>query len=384
MNNMEKNSSTLPKNLLCFSHLRWDFVFQRPQHLLTRFAKETNVFFLEEPIFDAETEEYLSADQRSGRLTILRPRLKAGSDPAQVRLSINALLAKFLSTESLEDWVFWYYTPMALQFSGQFKPALVVFDCMDELSAFDFAPTELVDMEKKLMQTAHVVFTGGHSLYEAKKHQHNDIYAFPSSIDKEHFANARLAIQEPEDQERIQGVKLGFFGVIDERFQIDLIEYIATHRPDWQLMLLGPVVKIPAETLPQKGNIHYLGQKSYELLPAYLSGWDVALIPFKMNESTRFISPTKTPEYLAAGVRVVSTPIRDVVKPYGIERLVSIAEDPEEFVAAIEYELAAKDSKEWLNKVDLFLKDKSWDHTFAAMKKQMLSAIDQPKTLMAS
>ncbi len=376
--------STLPKNLLCFSHLRWDFVFQRPQHLLSRFALESHVFFMEEPIFDAEAEAFISQEKRSEGLTILRPRLRSGLDDAQIQLALKALLANFLSTADLEDWVFWYYTPMALQFSEQYKPALVVFDCMDELSAFDFAPKELVKMERKLMQTAHVVFIGGQSLYEAKKHRHNNIHPFPSSIDKIHFGAARFKLQEPEDQSCIGGQKLGFFGVIDERFQIDLIDYIATYRPDWQIILLGPVVKIPVEVLPRKKNIHYLGQKSYEQLPAYLAGWDVALIPFKMNESTRFISPTKTPEYLAAGVRVVSTPIRDVVKPYGIERLVSIAEDPADFVLAIEYELEAKDKKDWLLNVDDFLKDKSWDHTFEAMKKQLLLALDQSKALMAS
>jgi len=381
---MKTTSSTLPKNLLCFSHLRWDFVFQRPQHLLSRFAMETNVFFLEEPLFNAEDEEQISVDSKTAQLTILRPQLKAGSDQSQVISSLKTLLANFLSTEDLQDWVFWYYTPMALQFSQHYKPALVVFDCMDELSAFDFAPKELVHMEQKLMQTADVVFTGGYSLYEAKKHQHNNIHAFPSSIDKEHFAAGRTAIAEPEDQAGIQGTKLGFFGVIDERFQIDLIDYIATNRPDWQLILIGPVVKIPFDSLPQKNNIHYLGQKSYQELPAYLAGWDIALIPFKMNESTRFISPTKTPEYLAAGVRVVSTPIRDVVKPYGIERLVSIAEKPEDFLAAITYQLENEDQREWLKKVDEFLKDKSWNHTYAAMKKQILLAIDESNSRMAS
>ncbi|RZM21733.1 MAG: glycosyltransferase family 1 protein [Pedobacter sp.] len=381
---MKTTTSDLPKNLLCFSHLRWDFVFQRPQHLLSRFAKEVNVFFLEEPIFDAEVQESISVDKRTDNLTILRPRLKGGLDHEQVQSAIKGLLANFLSDEDLEDWVFWYYTPMALQFSDQYKPALVVFDCMDELSAFDFAPKDLVLMEKKLMQTADVVFTGGYSLYEAKKHQHNNIYAFPSSIDEAHFAAARSAGAEPDDQAQILGVKLGFFGVIDERFDVDLIDYIASKRPEWQLILLGPVVKISNESLPRRKNIHYLGKKTYDQLPAYLAGWDIALIPFKMNDSTRFISPTKTPEYLAAGVRVVSTPIRDVVKPYGIARLVGIAEEPDEFIAAVEYELNAEDRKEWLSDVDLFLKDKSWDHTFLDMKQQLLASLGHSKALIAS
>lgn len=381
---MSKLISALPKNLLCFSHLRWDFVFQRPQHLMTRFAREQQVYFLEEPIFDAQGHDYLERAQRDGNVTLLVPHLAAGKSREEVQLALSNLLSEVLAGQSMCDWMFWYYTPMALQFSLMFQPALVIFDCMDELSAFDFAPKELVMLEKKLMDIADVVFTGGHSLYEAKKNQHNNIFAFPSSIDKMHFASSRKEIEEPEDQAKISGIKLGFFGVIDERFEIELIEHIAVARPDWQLILLGPVVKISPDTLPRRANIHYLGQKSYQQLPAYLSGWDVALIPFKLNESTRFISPTKTPEYLAAGVRVVSTPIRDVVKPYGTQRLVSIAEHPEDFVKAVEYELNAADDAVWLSKVDRFLNDKSWEHTFSAMKFQMLSAMKRPDTLLAS
>ena len=381
---MSKLISALPKNLLCFSHLRWDFVFQRPQHLMTRFAREQQVYFLEEPIFDAQGHDYLERAQRDGNVTLLVPHLAAVKSREEVQLALSNLLSEVLAGQSMCDWMFWYYTPMALQFSLMFQPALVIFDCMDELSAFDFAPKELVMLEKKLMDIADVVFTGGHSLYEAKKNQHNNIFAFPSSIDKMHFASSRKEIEEPEDQAKISGIKLGFFGVIDERFEIDLIEHIAVARPDWQLILLGPVVKISPDTLPRRTNIHYLGQKSYQQLPAYLSGWDVALIPFKLNESTRFISPTKTPEYLAAGVRVVSTPIRDVVKPYGTQRLVSIAEHPEDFVKAVEYELNAADDAVWLSKVDRFLNDKSWEHTFSAMKFQMLSAMKRPDTLLAS
>ncbi|MFW0717886.1 glycosyltransferase family 1 protein [Pedobacter sp. N23S346] len=381
---MSKLISALPKNLLCFSHLRWDFVFQRPQHLMTRFAKEQHVFFLEEPVFDAQGRDYLAKEIRDGNITLLIPHLAVEKNQEEAQRAMSNLLSEFLAGESMREWIFWYYTPMALQFSLNHRPELIIFDCMDELSAFDFAPKELLMLEKKLMDIADVVFTGGHSLYEAKKNQHNNIFAFPSSIDKTHFASSREEIEEPEDQAKISGTKLGFFGVIDERFEINLIEHIAAARPDWQLILLGPVVKISQDTLPRRANIHYLGQKSYQQLPAYLSGWDVALIPFKLNESTRFISPTKTPEYLAAGVRVVSTPIRDVVKPYGTQRLVSIAEHPEDFVQAVEQELNAADEAAWLSKVDHFLSDKSWEHTFSAMKLQMLTAMKRPDTLLAS
>ena len=386
---MNRNNSTtdseesIQKNLLCFSHLRWDFVFQRPQHLLTRFSHDVNVFFLEEPFLDAPEAAFLEFDQKSDTLTVMRPHLRSGLSAEEINKALVALLNNFLKQEDLQDWMFWYYTPMALSFSAHLKPATIIFDCMDELSAFDFAPKELVDLEVKLLQIADVVFTGGRSLYEAKKHQHGNIYSFPSSIDKKHFALSRSIKQEPQDQALIVGEKLGFFGVIDERFDLELIDYLAEQKPNWQIILIGPVVKIDPATLPRRSNIHYLGQKSYQQLPGYLSGWDLALIPFKLNESTRFISPTKTPEYLAAGVPVVSTPIRDVVNPYGIQELVEIAESQEEFLLAAETALREKQSAAWLAKVDLFLADKSWDHTYVQMK-QKISLLQTQDKLLAS
>jgi len=377
------SEETLQKNLLCFSHLRWDFVFQRPQHLLTRFSQELNVFFLEEPIFDNSAVPSLKQEKKSATLTILRPHLRSGLPPEEVNAALKTLLDKFLASVDLQEWLFWYYTPMALAFSSHIKPSATIFDCMDELSAFDFAPKELVEFERKLMRFADVVFTGGLSLYEAKKDQHHSIYPFPSSIDKQHFASSRLITAEPEDQAQLSGIKLGFFGVIDERFDLELIDFIANNRPDWQIVLIGPVVKIDPATLPKHENIHYLGQKSYSQLPEYLSGWDLALIPFKLNDSTKFISPTKTPEYLAAGVPVVSTPIRDVINPYGLQGLVQVAGTKEDFLNAAETVLSNSNPTEWLKKVDLFLADKSWDHTYAEMKSK-ISLVQSQGKLLAS
>ncbi|WP_345950673.1 glycosyltransferase family 1 protein [Mucilaginibacter sp. PAMB04274] len=370
---MKNIINTLPTNLLCFSHLRWDFVYQRPQHLLSRFAAYFKVYFLEEPLFEDCSEASLSFSPREGNIFVGVPHLPHGLSEQEVTSTVGSLLNQFLQDKDLEDFAFWYYSPMAMSFSEKHTPKVTIYDCMDELSAFKNAPKALKDMEKKLMKYADVVFTGGHSLYEAKKNQHANIYPFPSSIEKEHFAKARKAKAEPQDQAGIKGPKLGFYGVIDERFDIELIRGIADARPDWQIMLIGPVVKIDPATLPKNANIHYLGQKTYKELPAYLSGWDVALIPFALNESTRFISPTKTPEYLAAGIPVVSTPIKDVVNPYGTKNLVHIGVTAQEFVLAIDQELAVADRKQWLKKVDTFLALNSWDMTHQQMQKHILN-----------
>ena len=368
-------SAQQPNTIICFSHLRWDFVYQRPQHLLTRFATMYAVYFVEEPMFNAKKEPFVTFTSKADKLWVVVPHLPEGTPPDDAYRMQKELLDKFLRKRQSSDLLFWYYTPMALKFSGHYKPAFTVYDCMDELSHFKFAPPELTSLEDELFTSADVVFTGGHSLYEYKKDRHRNILPVPSSIDKSHFEKARTIAEEPDDQRNIQGKKLGFYGVIDERFDIDIIRQMAEKKPDWQFVLLGPVVKIDPATLPRLNNIHYLGGKSYEQLPQYLSGWDVALIPFLLNDATRFISPTKTPEYLAAGVPVVSSAIKDVVRPYGEAGIVKIASTAEEFIQAAEENMQI-DKTNWLPAVDEFLANNSWSNTFSLMHKNILDTIN--------
>ncbi len=379
MNTIEKTQAPI----ICFAHLRWDFVFQRPQHLLTRFSQSREVYYFEEPVFDEDVSASLELSQRSENLYIGVPHLPSGLNKEQVNKLLTNLLDQFFANKNFVSYAFWYYTPMALEFTSKYTPVVTVYDCMDELAAFKFAPPELKTLEQKLMQKADVVFTGGHSLYESKKNLHSNIHPFPSSIDFDHFSKARKDVSEPEDQKKIKGTKIGFFGVIDERFNIELIREMASARPDWQIVLIGPVVKIDPATLPQRENIHYLGSKSYAELPAYLSGWDIALIPFLLNESTRFISPTKTPEYLAAGIPVVSSAIRDVVKPYGVKQLVRIAGSPVDFVDKIEAELQVSPQarEAWKRETTRFLSTNSWDHTCRAMMKHVENCIKSERQI---
>jgi glycosyltransferase involved in cell wall biosynthesis len=352
-------------DLVCLSHLRWDFVFQRPQHLMTRWAKSARVFYVEEPIFDAE-QPHMHVSTRAPQLYVCVPHLPANTQPERARVLQRQLIEQLMAEKSLNDYVLWYYTPMALPFTTGLNPAAVVYDCMDELSAFRGAPPELVLLERQLLEKADLLTTGGHSLYRAKQRLHPNVHPFPSSVDTLHFAEARVPQAEPHDQREIPHVRLGFFGVIDERFDIDLVAGVAQLRPDWHLVMLGPVVKIDPDTLPRAHNLHYLGQKSYQELPRYIAGWDVAMLPFAKNESTRYISPTKTPEYLAAGRPVVSTSIADVIEPYGKRKLVQIADTPAEFVAAAERCLS-EDPALRRAQADAFLAGNSWDATFANM-----------------
>jgi glycosyltransferase involved in cell wall biosynthesis len=359
-------TSTATTHLVCFSHLRWNFVYQRPQHLLKRFARHFKVYFIEEPLYDA-TEDHLNISAVDENLWVVVPRLREGLKEDQVITQQKELLSQLFMERDITRYFFWYYTPMMLSVSDHFNPVMTVYDCMDELSAFKFAPLSLKEKENELFAKADLVFTGGYSLYEAKKHRHPDVHPFPSSIDTEHYFKARLYTNDPVDQANIPHPRIGYFGVLDERLDLTLIEGIAKRKADWHIIMIGPVAKISPDTLPKLPNIHYLGMKHYDELPTYISGWDLAMMPFAHNESTRYISPTKTPEYLAAGKPVISTPIIDVLRQYGRYGLVNIAGTPEEFVRVASIELENKDRDEWLQQVNEFLSQNSWEKTWQRM-----------------
>ena len=353
-------------DLVCYSHLRWGFVYQRPQHLMTRFARERRVFFIEEPEFADVRTPKLKTGVSDG-VKVVTPVLPHALGDRRVSTIVLDLLERFFEAQKLGDHVAWFYTPMALDIAPPRRPTVSVYDCMDELSLFRGAPKQLVDREKSLFQFCNLVFTGGMSLFEAKRRQHASVYAFPSSVDYKHFVQARNAEDAQADQKDLPHPRFGYAGVIDERIDLGLIDYLAESRPDWQIMMIGPTAKIDPESLPRRSNIHWLGMKSYADLPLYFAGWDVALMPFAINDATRYISPTKTPEYLSAGLPVVSTPVRDVVRQYGEVGLARIAATPEEFLAEAERALTYGMSMKWRERADAFLHALSWDKTWESM-----------------
>lgn len=371
--NTSVNSAALRYDVICFSHLRWDFVYQRPQHLMSRFGKERRVFFIEEPIFDGFKAHWDISERETG-VFVCVPHLSSETKPDSIDVMMLYLVNLLISEQAVEDYILWMYTPMMLPWWKELKPKAVVYDCMDQLSAFKDAPSILHIREAELFGLADLVFTGGHSLFEAKRNNHDAVYSFPSSIDTKHFGKALDFSEEMDDQQEIPHPRIGFIGVIDERMDIGLLARMAGLKPDWQFIMVGPVVKIDEADLPRAGNIHYLGGKQYDELPGYIAGWDAAMMPFAINESTEFISPTKTPEYLAAGQPVVSTAIRDVLRPYGEMGLVHIAETAEEFVAKLEIAMN-EDKAARREKAADFLSDISWDKTFKAMSDLIDDAI---------
>ncbi|WP_299363170.1 UDP-galactopyranose mutase [uncultured Paracoccus sp.] len=374
--------ASVPAPLICFSHLRWDFVLQRPQHLMDRFAADRRVLFWEEMIPVDHHLPYLEF-HAFPRTTVqaIRPRVPRHFSPEETLWALSGLLDQMLRLTGIEKPVMWFYTPQMWPFARHVDASAIVYDCMDELAQFRFAPPDLRQNEADLMAAADVVFTGGYSLFEARRLQHDNIHPFPSSVEAGHFAAARTALPAPGDQAGIPHPRLGYYGVIDERLDLQLIRDTAAARPDWQIVMVGPVAKIAPGDLPQAPNIHWLGQKTYAELPAYLAGWDAALMPFAINEATRFISPTKTPEYLAGGRPVVSTPIRDVIRHYGDLDAVQIAGDTAGFIAACGGALdMARAPGAWRDQADRMLATLSWDATFRQMDGLVAEAVEARAT----
>ncbi|KAA0687369.1 UDP-galactopyranose mutase [Neorhizobium sp. P12A] len=371
--------------LICFSHLRWDFVFQRPQHLMERFSRDRQVFYFEEFIPTDHHLAYLEIHPFQGTtVRAVRPRIPDWWNEVEQEVALRGLLDEMLKLLGGKRPILWFYTPLMFAFARHVDAAAVVYDCMDELANFRYARANLKASEQALMACADVVFTGGVSLYEAKRDHHHNIHPFPSGVDTHHFRAARTPLPEPADQVSIPHPRLGYYGVIDERLDLDLIRGVAAARPDLSFIFLGPIAKISPEDLPQAANIHYLGQKAYQDLPAYLSGWQAALMPFALNDATRFISPTKTPEYLAAGRSVVGTKIVDVVREYSDLPGVFLVDGTDAFAAACDAAIAmSRSDQTWLELVDEILTRSSWDTTFRRMSALVEQAASQKSVCSA-
>ncbi len=327
--------------LIVLSHVRWGFVFQRPQQLMTRLASRFDVYFVEEPVFADAEPALMSATHENG-VEVLTPRTKefaSGFHDSQLN-AMRPLIAEFLAARGLKDPLVWLTTPMALPLVADLEPRAVVYDCMDDLASSLSAPPALAAREQALLELADVVLTGGPSLHEARRDRRPDAHCLPSGVEAAHFAPENLDGDDIEGAvatELHRGMphpRLGFFGVIDERLDLGLLAALADSRPEWQIVMVGPVAGIDPATLPQRPNVRWAGPQRHEALPHLMAHWDVCLLPFALDEATRSLNPGQTLEYLAGGKPVVATPVRDVVSLYGAA--VHVAEDTDQFVAAVE------------------------------------------------
>ena len=329
----------LVPDLVVLSHLRWSWVWQRPQHLVSRLARRraaagARTWFVEEPTTGEVAEPYLEhedcGDVTRVWLVVPAGQRAAGHQPFGCDGSEGYadLLAELLAEQGRPPAPdVWLYTPMALEIAERLDPGRLVYDVMDDLASFRNAPEGLVLRQRRTLAEADVVFAGGRSLHAAVVASgRRDAHLFPSGVETGHYAQSRRL-------RRAGPAKVaGYVGVIDERVDLSLLGELAALLPDWTIRVVGPVAKIDPSALPQAPNIEYPGLVAYERLPEVMAGFDVALMPFALNHATRSISPTKTLEYLAAGLPVVSTRVPDVVADYAT--VVHLADDGADFAAA--------------------------------------------------
>lgn len=347
-------------DLVVFSHLRWNFVYQRPQHILSRLAKSYNILFVEEP-FQPNDE-----NRNTYSINQVFPNLSVFTTHAESVDSMLKLLKQTLGTQTIHTA--WFYSPSFVNALNIFSFDNVIFDCMDELTLFKNAPQLLIEQEKELLSKSDIVFTGGKSLYSAKQKHHHNVHCFPSSVDKKHFEKAQNGIEVPDEMDAFKGIVVGYYGVIDERIDYELLERTAQLCPTVDFVLIGPFAKVNPESLPSLLNIHFLGMRNYEQLPNYLKRFDVAMMPFAMNDATKFISPTKTLEYMAGGKSIISTPVYDVVRDY--DKHIEIVENAEQFTAAINKLICQHKASHYLQYQEI-LERTSWDNTVSRMQNLM-------------
>lgn len=375
-------SVVLPHVLVCFSSIRWNFLYQRPQHLLTRFAAEgVQVIYIESKV-PVEATNASFEKEVFQNVQVIRPLMPRDLTDAEYIARMQALLEELLGPGKGEDAIFWYYNPAAIRYTNHLSPALTVYDCIGDPEALPNAHEDISRLERQLMDRADVVFTPSNTVQKSRRKYNMNIHVLPSAVDREHFAQARCTEENgPEDQRTIPHPRLGFYGMINENIDTKLLKQVATLRPDWHFVFIGPVMEGCEAALPEGDNIHYLGAKSYEDLPHYLCGWDLALVPLKEDSQTRRILPAKVPEYLAAGVRVIASPLEEIVNNYGRKGLVQVVSGAEVFVAVAQslLEDSGKEKASWLRQVDAELSGNSWDKVFQQMQEQLLLALQQKR-----
>ena len=364
--------------IIAHCHLRWDFVWQRPQQIFSRLAAHHRILLVEEPLLE-NVEQHLRISEPHPNVVRVIPILPptAGVDAqcdATLAMLRQALTEHPLLVSKFDTPIQWFYSPMSAPcFLGEFGAVGVVYDCMDELANFRFAPPDIAQRERFLLSKADVVFTGGYQLFRSKSRHHDDVHFFGCGVDVGHYSRARsVETHLPPDVAQLPHPIFGYFGVIDERIDYDLLAKLAGSFPNASVVMIGPLAKVERRKLPSLENIHWLGQRVYDDLPAYLKAFDVCLMPFALNEATRYINPTKTLEYMAAGKPIVSTAVPDVV--HNFTPVVEIAVSARDFVHAVKRAFMSPDEqriKEGIERAN----GASWEAVVSAMREHMLKAI---------
>jgi len=371
--------------IIVHSHLRWDFVWQRPQQILSRLASHHRVAFIEEPLLHDEDTQ-LAITEAAPNIVRIVPMLRHGESAdtddqcARILPHLQCAFREHpLLSGRFEQVIQWFYSPsVAPSFLGRFDAAAVVYDCMDELTKFRYAHADLAQREAALLAAADVVFTGGYQLFTRKSKHHGNVHFYGCGVDSDHYAKAQSAgTKVPADVVDLARPVLGYFGVIDERLDYELLDELATAFDGGSVVMIGPVAKVDPATLPRRSNLHWLGQRAYDDLPAYVKAFNACLMPFALNEATENINPTKTLEYMAAGKPVVSTAVADVVRHF--TPIVQVAKSRDEFIRLAAQACVAPDAGLIARGIER-ARAASWEAMVEAMRGRMLSAVRARRT----
>jgi glycosyltransferase involved in cell wall biosynthesis len=369
-------------SIIVHCHLCWDWVWQRPQQFVSRLSQRHKILFVEviAPAADLATPTArFRGPENFPNVTILTLQFPAArwNDGEYVDAERRRMVQEFITgpvAGQFDNAVQWFYDPMAVPaFAGKMDEILTVYDCMDELSKFKCAPPEIIERERQLLGRADVVFTGGRKLFEAKSQHNDNCHFYGCGVDCEHFGKAREERTEvPAELRGMQKPVLGYFGVVDERMDYELIARLADANPKWSVVMIGPVLKVDEAVLPKRPNLHWLGQRSYSDLPAYCKGFDVCLMPFALNESTEFINPTKALEYMATGRMIVSTAVPDVVRNFG--SVVKIAKNQKEFISLCQ-RAVEKPEQDAIERGLQMASENTWEKIVARMERHIEDAM---------
>jgi UDP-galactopyranose mutase len=381
--------------ILCLAHLGWDYVWQRPQQILSRIARHYPVMYIHDPTISSspEGDPYLKLVTNEAGVTAWQPVFPDRDDvigpwrEVYLNVVLDLLLHqgwirraddKLITARPL---ILWFYTPTPVYFVDHVPADVVVYDVMDELANFKNAARDLPQREALLLAHTDLIFVGGRSLYEARRDRHPHVFLFPSGVDPDHFAQALSPVTEvAEEIAKLPRPILGYYGVIDERIDLELLRDLAAQYPTWSIALVGPVAKIEESQLPRLPNLHYIGQQPYARLPNFLKGFDVCLMPFAINQATRYISPTKALEYMAAHKPIVSTPVPDVVAAWNA--IVYIASDAASFASVIEKALSETEMErdERVGREERMLARNTWDYIAGEMRRQIEIALQRKRS----
>ena len=373
--------------LVVFSSQRWHFAWQRTQQLLTRLASNYRITVVEPPL-TTHRDAYLECTPVAHGITLAVPhtRCDPGGFHADQFPVTARLLAQFMREHAIVAPLVWLDTPAALPLVQALAPRAVVYDCHDDAAAHG-GDDGLRHLEEQLMRVADVVIAGGPSLYESHRARHANVHCIANAVAAAHFAppspsaKSIEAVSARAIHAAIPNPRLGFFGVIDERIDLELLARVADLRPDWQIVMAGPLRGVTPAALPQRGNLMWLGAQTYAILPHLQAHWDLCLLPFKVDACAHHAAPIEALEFLAGQKSVVATPVHDVAALHG--HIVRLAHGAHAFVEACRTAMCERGPLRRQRRIDALISvhSSTWERAADRVHKLLVEFAHEPASV---